>query len=296
MNTRAPYYGYALAILLVALAAVWAVFHNWRELALPVLLVTAIALAVYQIVIGPLRSKLNESRALAARQEKLAALGTLAAGVAHEIRNPLTAINVRLHSLRKNLAPNSSEHEDATVIGHEIQRLERIVEDFLRFARPAEPKLLTVSADSLLARMHSLFGPQLEKTAIRFNLESVPDIWVRVDPHQIEQVLINLIQNGIESMKSSGEITLRARTGSARLGRRNHPAVILEVSDTGEGIVPQVRKRMFDPFFTTKEEGTGLGLPIASRIIEKHGGSLECRSEPNRGTTFSVVLPAADQN
>lgn len=181
------------------------------------------------------------------------------------------------------------------VIGHEIQRLERIVQDFLQFARPADPKLLTVSADSLLAGMRSLFGPQLEKTDIRLCLESVPDIWIRVDPHQIEQVLINLIQNGIESMKKGGSLTLRARTGTARLEGRARPAVIIEVSDTGEGIVPPVQKRMFDPFFTTKEEGTGLGLSIASRIVEKHGGVLECRSEPGHGTTFSLVLPPAGQ-
>lgn len=261
------------------------------QLGLLIILAGTAAVAVYRGVIGPLRVELGESRARAARHEKLASLGTLAAGVAHEIRNPLTAINVRLHSLNKGLAPNSSEHEDAAVIGHEIQRLERIVQEFLQFARPAEPKLLTVSADSLLARMQTLFGPHLEKTAIQLKLESVPDIWVRVDPHQIEQVLINLVQNAAESMEGGGTITLRARTGTGRLATRARPVVIIEVSDTGKGIPPDVQKRMFDPFFTTKEEGTGLGLAIAARIIEKHGGALECRSELNRGTTFALLLP-----
>ena len=254
------------------------------------MLVTGVV-AVYRGVIGPLRVELGQSRAHAAQQEKLASLGTLAAGVAHEIRNPLTAINVRLHSLKKNLVPNSSEQEDALVIGHEIQRLERIVQEFLQFARPADPKLLTVSADSLLTKIQSLFGPQLEKTTIKLNLESVPDIWVRVDPHQIEQVLINLVQNATESMEHGGTITLRARNGTSRLNGRIRPVVMLEVSDTGTGISPEVRKRIFDPFYTTKEEGTGLGLAIAVRIIEKHGGSLECRSEVNRGTTFVILLP-----
>ena len=261
------------------------------SLALLVVLVGTAGVALYRGVIGPLRVELGESRARAARHEKLASLGTLAAGVAHEIRNPLTAINVRLHSLKKNLIANSSEQEDALVIGHEIQRLERIVQEFLQFARPAEPKLVTVSADSLLARMQSLFGPQLEKTSIRLKLESVPDIWVRVDPHQIEQVLINLIQNAAESMEGEGTITLRARTGTARLATRARSVVMLEVSDTGKGIPPEVQKRMFDPFFTTKEEGTGLGLAISSRIVEKHGGALECHSEVNRGTTFTILLP-----
>ena len=160
------------------------------------------------------------------------------------------------------------------------------------FARPAEPRLHTVSADSLLARMQLLFGPEFEKTSLRLKLESVPDVWVRADPHQMEQVLINLIQNAAESMKASGgTITLRVRNGTSRLNGRTCPVVMLEVSDTGNGIPPEVRKRIFDPFFTTKEEGTGLGLAIASRIIEKHGGAIECHSEVNRGTTFVILLP-----
>jgi signal transduction histidine kinase len=272
-------------------ALVWLQEMLAVQMGLLVFMVVTGVVAVYRGVIGPLRVELGESRAHAARQEKLASLGTLAAGVAHEIRNPLTAINVRLHSLKKNLVPNSSEQEDALVIGHEIQRLERIVQEFLLFARPADPQFLTVSADSLLARIQSLFGPKFEETSIRLNLESVPDIWVRVDPHQIEQVLINLIQNAAESMARGGTITLRARSGSSRLNGRIRPVIMLEVSDTGTGIPPEVRKRMFDPFFTTKEGGTGLGLAIAARIVEKHGGSLECRSEVNRGTIFVILLP-----
>lgn len=261
------------------------------QLGLLLFVVGTSLVAIYRGVIGPLRVELGESRARAERHEKLASLGTLAAGVAHEIRNPLTAINVRVHSLKKSLTANSSELEDAQVIGHEIQRLERIVQEFLQFARPAEPRFVTLSADGLLGRMQTLLGPQLEKTAIRLNLESVPDIWVRVDPHQMQQVLINLIQNAAESIEGEGAITLRARTGKGRLAGRSRPVVVLEVSDTGKGIPPEVQKRMFDPFFTTKEEGTGLGLAITARIVEKHGGALECRSESKRGTTFAILLP-----
>jgi signal transduction histidine kinase len=141
--------------------------------------------------------------------------------------------------------------------------------------------------------MQSLFGSQFEKASIRLNLESVPDIWVRVDPHQIEQVLINLIQNAAESMEHGGTITLRARSGKSRLNGSIRPIVMLEVGDTGTGIPPDVQNKIFEPFFTTKEEGTGLGLAISARIIGKHGGTLECRSEVNRGTTFTIVLPPA---
>jgi signal transduction histidine kinase len=269
----------------------------WIQQLLTVMLILLIIsagtaiVAINRGVIDPLRLKLVETRALAARNEKLASLGILAAGVAHEIRNPLTAINVRLHSLKKNLAAHSSEQEDAQVIDHEIQRLERIVQGFLQFARPAEPKLLTVSADSVLAKVQSLFAEQLVKAGIKFNIVSVPDLWVRADPYQMEQVLINLIQNAADSIGRDGTITVHAHTGKARLGGRVTPVVMLDVIDTGKGIPPEARKRIFDPFFTTKEEGTGLGLAISLRIVEKHGGTLECRSQPDRGTTFTVLLP-----
>ena len=116
---------------------------------------------------------------------------------------------------------------------------------------------------------------------------------VQIDPQQIQQVLINLIQNAADSIGQNGTVTLRARTGVKRLADRATEVVILEVADTGTGIAPEVEKRLFDPFFTTKETGTGLGLSIAARIVEKHGGALQYQTQVNRGTTFGVVLPRA---
>jgi signal transduction histidine kinase len=252
-----------------------------------------VGLSGYQELLAPLRHQLRQSHAILERNEKLASLGTLAAGVAHEIRNPLTAINVRIHSLKRDLPQGSSEHEDATVIDSEIKRLERIVQAFLQFARPAEPKFVTVSADSLLVRVRALLGGQLEKTAIQLLLESPPDLWVRADPQQVEQVLINLVQNAAESIEHDGVIRLRARKDTARLAGRSCPVVVLEVSDTGKGIPPEVQKRLFDPFFTTKEEGTGLGLSIATRILEQQGGAVQYTTQLNKGTTFMLLLPEA---
>src|SRR5881396_1139365 len=262
---------------------------------------------IYRVKIAPLRAQLVESRAIIERQEKLASLGTLAAGVAHEIRNPLTAINVRLHSLKRTLVPGSSEHEDATVIDQEIQRLDRIVRVVLHFARPAEPRPVTITAGSLFSRVRGLLDSQLEKASIRLNLASSPPLRIRVDPQQIEQVLINLIQNAAESIGRDGTITLRARsTLMALAGLPRHsfrakagqatPVVILEVIDTGKGIPQKVQERLFDPFFTTKEAGTGLGLSIAARIVEKHGGALQYQTEVDRGTTFGIVLPRVEKN
>ena len=250
---------------------------------------------VYRVKIAPLRAQLVESRAIIERQEKLASLGTLAAGVAHEIRNPLTAINVRLHSLKRTLVQGSSEDEDATVIDQEIQRLDRIVRDVLHFARPAEPRLVTIAAGTLFNRVLDLLASQLEKSSIRLNLATSPVVWIRVDREQIEQVLINLVQNAAESIGREGTITLRARSTLMPLRGHATPVVILEVIDTGKGIPAQVQERLFDPFFTTKETGTGLGLSIAARIVEKHGGALQYQTEVDRGTTFGIVLPRAEK-
>jgi len=255
-----------------------------------------VGLSVYRELLAPLRSQLRQSRAVIERHEKLASLGTLAAGLAHEIRNPLTAINVRIHSLKRSLVQGSSEHEDATVIDSEIRRLEGMVREFLQFARPAEPKFVTVSADSLLAKVQRLLAGQLVKKSIQLTLESPPDLWIRVDPHQVEQALINLVQNAAESIERDGQIRLCARADTARRARHPRRSVVLEVSDTGKGIPPEVQKRLFDPFFTTKEEGTGLGLSIAARIVEQQGGVLKYKTEMNRGTTFDIMLPQAQHD
>src|SRR5207249_10440558 len=121
-------------------------------------------------------------------------------------------------------------------------------------------------------------------------------LWIRVDPHQVEQVLINLIQNAAESIGRDGTITLRARSTQLPLTGQATLVVVLEVLDTGKGIPLKVQERLFDAFFTTKEPGTGLGLSIAARIVVKHGGALQYQTEVDRGTTFGIVLPRVEKN
>ena len=249
---------------------------------------------VYREMINPLRLKLVESHAIIERQEKLASLGVLAAGVAHEIRNPLTAIKARLFTQQKALKAGSPELEDASVIGDEINRLERIVKEVLQFARPAEPKLTRLRANKALHDVRDLMAPELKKASIRLNLETDGAAYVEADSEQLKQVLINLVRNAAESIEQNGEITLRERTSVTRLGGQPTPVVILEVADNGKGISSEVQKRLFDPFFSTKESGTGLGLSVAARIVEKHGGALEFQTQVNHGTTFGVVLPHAN--
>ncbi len=208
------------------------------------------ALRVIQVVrIAPLEAKLARSHSLLYQQEKLAALGTLAAGVAHEVRNPLTAIKLRLNSLKRATPGNASAADDLAVINAEVKRLERIVGDVLQFARPTAPRIETFSPRTLFEQVQHLFGPQLEAAGIRLQLEAPPEVSVQADSQQIQQVLINLVQNAADNTPRGGFITLRARAGKARLPSGPAPVTILEVADTGKGIAPEVAKRLFDPFF-----------------------------------------------
>jgi len=250
-----------------------------------------LSVVVYREMIAPLQVQLVESRQLVERQEKLASLGLLAAGVAHEIRNPLTAIKAWLYLQQKRLKSGTPEFEDAQLIGGEINRLERIVKDVLQFARPSEPQFAVVPAERPLREVQTLMKPELEKAKIKLSLDGVVPAQIRIDPQQIKQVLINLIQNAADSIGENGTVTLRTRLDEKRLNDRQMDVVILEVSDTGKGIPPEAEKRLFDPFFTTKDSGTGLGLPIAARIVEKHQGALQYQTQPDSGTTFGVILP-----
>ncbi len=257
------------------------------------LLFSGLAIITYRGLIAPLQLKLIETQALIERHEKLASLGLLAAGVAHEIRNPLTAIKARLFTLQRRLTRDTPNFTDSEIIAQEINRLERIVKDVLQFARPSDPELIVTPAAHLLHDVEALLKPVLAKARILLQVAEVTPAEVRADPQQMKQVLINLIRNAADSIGEGGTITLRARTDHKKRAGVRTEVVILEIADTGQGIPADVQKRLFDPFFSTKESGTGLGLPIASRIVEKHGGALQYQTEVNHGTTFGIVLPRA---
>ena len=258
-------------------------------------LALALGIQVYRGMIAPLRISLSESKTIIERQEKLASLGVLASGVAHEIRNPLTAIKFRLFSLKKSVS-GVTENEDAIVIANEINRLEGIVKDFLQFARPSEPKFVRIDARQLLREVQKLMTPQLERAGISLKVESDGHGWMHADAQQLKQVLINLVQNSAENIGQNGTVTLGLKRGAAELQGRSRPAVTLVVEDTGKGIPPEVESRLFDPFFTTKEGGTGLGLAISARIVEKHGGVLQYDTRLNHGTTFEIIVPEIEND
>lgn len=255
----------------------------------------AMAALVYQRLIQPLQSRLVEAQASAERHEKLASLGVLAAGVAHEIRNPLTAIKARAFILQRRNDSGTPDRDAADVIAGEITRLERIVKDFLAFAKPSEPALAPVRIGQLLNSVSTLLAAPLAQSGVVLEQEDSPSIAVRADVDQIRQVLINLVQNAADASSARGIVRLRARTGHERLGNGQADVGIIEVEDHGSGIPRDVQKRLFDPFFTTKPSGTGLGLSIASKIVEAHGGRLQYQTQPGRGTTFTIILPLATE-
>jgi signal transduction histidine kinase len=256
-----------------------------------VLLSLSLAVFVWRDLIQPLRRQLVESKELLQRQEKLAALGVLAAGVAHEIRNPLTAIKARLYTQRRSLPTDSPAARHGEIIHGEILRLERIVRDFLDFARPAEPNPTGVEAQALLQELRELLQPAWDKDGIQLEVEPGPSVTFEADRAQLGQVLINLARNAAEAGGAGSKVQLRARADELPIRGESQAVVVLEVSDQGPGIPLEARPRLFDPFYTTKSDGTGLGLSIAARIMEKHGGLLEYQSQIGLGTTFGIILP-----
>jgi signal transduction histidine kinase len=259
-------------------------------------LVGAVGWVIYRDTIAPLRTKLVQSQTLLERQQRLATLGTLAAGIAHEIRNPLTSLKARLYTLEKHLRVVPAARKDTDIISAEISRLERIVQEVLSFARPSDPKLETISAETVIREVQGLMSPDLKSRGVRLAVQSSPEFLIRADSGHIKQVLVNLVRNAAESTEGAGTVTLRTRAARVPLGGRETEAVIIEVVDDGNGISPEVEKRLFDPFFSTKETGTGLGLPIAARIVERHGGMLQYQTRPGHGTTFGVVLPRENRD
>jgi signal transduction histidine kinase len=185
---------------------------------------------------------------------------------------------------------------DVSVISDEIARLERIVQEVLHFARPSEPRRKVERTDLLLREVYQLIENSVEKGSVELIVEAGPDLHVFMDAALIKQVVINLVRNGIEAIENGGgTVTMRGRQSRCQLGGRLREVAVLEVSDTGAGIAPEIEKRLFDPFFTTKEVGTGLGLSIAARIVEKHGGLIQYQTQLGKGTTFGIILPIASE-
>lgn len=237
-------------------------------------------------------------------RDRLAALGQMAAGLAHEIRNPLSAIKgaaqllkdqpQTLNTLVNNVSPShdltgeSDEYID--IIVEEVNRLDRVVSQFLGYARPDRGERQTLSINDVVHKTIQLLIPQSGEVEIKTDLAS--DLaQVRADPEQLRQVFLNLGINAIQAMQGKGTLLVVTRGHQTSKPGEVTPLVEICFQDTGIGIPPEAIQDIFIPFYTTKEGGTGLGLPICQRIIENHKGTIEVRSQPGRGSAFSVLLP-----
>jgi signal transduction histidine kinase len=218
------------------------------------------------------------------RTERLYALGQLSAGLAHEVRNPLASLSGAIGILRRNPANTDKRQECLDIMDKECQRLNNLLTSFLDFARPRPPKLLAVDIPDVLDSVVGLVSHSLVQRSISLRKETAIKLpALECDPELLKQVLVNLIINAIQASSDGGEILIQARILGSEFA--------IQVKDKGIGVSAENLDRIFDPFFTTKENGTGLGLSVAYQIVEQLGGVLRAEKNPDRGMTFSVLLP-----
>ncbi len=218
------------------------------------------------------------------RSERLYAIGQLSAGLAHEVRNPLASIEGAVTILQQNPESADTRQEFLEIIQKEGRRLNRLLTNFLEFARPREPQYRYMDIGSILDSVINLASHGLGQKAIVLRKELEPDIpHLECDPEQLQQVILNLTINAVQATPGSGDIVLRAKGGRGRIQ--------IDVTDQGCGVRSDLLDRIFDPFFTSKENGTGLGLSVAHQIISQHGGALTAKNNPRGGMTFTVLLP-----
>jgi signal transduction histidine kinase len=226
-------------------------------------------------------------RALLAHTEKMAAVGTLAAGVAHEVNNPLAGVLACVENMRSDPDDAEARERYLDLIVDGLSRIERTVNTLLNFSRQPEMSLEETSLNHNLKHVVELVGYQLRQTGIEVRFDLDPSgAMVLADHFQMEQLFLNLVLNALDAMRDGGTLYLRTRVRGGK--------VIAEVRDTGHGIPAEIRDRIFDPFFTTRDigEGTGLGLAVSGSIVAAHGGHIELETSVGKGTTFRVIMAA----
>lgn len=258
-----------------------------------VALLTGVLLAVALSLMFLLVRRGERLELQAAEAERLAYVGTLAAGLAHEIRNPLNSLNLNLQLLEEDLPQDGSAESGrrlVTVTRAEIARLERLVSEFLAYARPRPIRAERLPAVDLLASAREVLERQIAAREATVRLvDDSGRAAVRVDDEQIRQLLLNLLQNALAAVEGTGrkpDVLLLARSAGER--------VELVIEDNGSGVPPAERERIFEAFYSTRRGGIGLGLAIARRIAVAHGGSLTCESDYGEGSRFVLSLPRAD--
>jgi signal transduction histidine kinase len=225
-------------------------------------------------------------------RDRLAALGEMSAGLAHEIRNPLGAIKASAQYLAEEPDPRAAG-EFIDIIVEEVDRLDRVVSSFLDYARPASSNPTPIDVNVAVGRTAQLLLPECEAAGVGCSVDLDERISpVRIDAERLRQVLINLVQNAVQAMDGSGRVGIETRALPAN--RTHGASVEIRVSDTGPGVPQRVLRHLFVPFVTTKDRGVGLGLAVCQRLVAAAGGTIEVKSPAGAGTTFIVRLPAAN--
>jgi len=229
------------------------------------------------------------------RMERLATLGEVSAGIAHEIRNPLAGIKTSAQVLEESFSPNDFRAQLVSRIVKEIDRSNELLKKFFRFAKPSRPEQDFIDIEKIIESVQLLLVSRMKKRKIVFKSNHEAELpKVFVDESQIEQVIVNLLLNAMDSIKNSGEIfvsTKLSKIKSDSKEKTEQEMVIVQIQDTGEGIEDEIIEKIFNPFFTTKSEGVGMGLAISSRLVEENGGRLEVNSEIGKGSSFLLYLP-----
>lgn len=232
-----------------------------------------------------LREQLSEKDRELERRRRLAALGEMAAGVAHEIRNPLGGIGLYASLLARDLSGDAEKYETAQRILRGVRSLEAIVGDILMFAGGVEPRRQCVPLGKIIDEVAELTAPQMRLHDIVWHVaDGARKAVVFVDQQQISRALLNLVLNAFDAVGNGGRVSVSAASGREGF-------VELKVEDDGPGIAPEILDRVFNPFFTTKDHGTGLGLSIVHRIVEAHGGHVMAANRPEGGACFVMELP-----
>jgi two-component system sensor histidine kinase PilS (NtrC family) len=227
------------------------------------------------------------------RADRLAALGELSARMAHEIRNPLAAMSGSVQMLAEQGAIGGNDGRLLEIVLRESDRLNKLITEFLAYARPTLPHKVTIDLKTLVEDMRLLLFSDSRFDHVEIDNRVPPQIQIQADFHQINQVFLNLLYNSAEAMPEGGTIVIESRFMSKGTnGFRTSPAVLVSITDSGRGIDADAAKHVFEPFWTSKADGTGLGLAIVYRIIEAHGGSISVESPSAGGCCCTIILPA----
>jgi signal transduction histidine kinase len=224
------------------------------------------------------------------RAERLASIGEMAAGIAHDIKNPLAGIAGVIQIIKKEHAMGDEKRVVLDEVLAQVARMDKAVRNLLSFARPPEPKMTVSDINDLIGKLLDFLAPQFAKSRIMTERKLAPGLpWLTLDPDLLQQAFINIALNAIQAMPEGGKFIAETRETTPTIEMPGSVEIVF--SDTGKGVMEENLVNIFSPFFTTRQQGTGLGLAITRRIIEQHGGEITVTSTPGKGATFTIIFP-----